>query len=98
MPVLVGTIPRLFETGNLLPLPPPPPVNFSPVTVVEEGLVAIVVTAASISAKEVEEDGDVIEAVGVDTVGLMRKLLEDDPSAAAVLNDRRLLAAGSKPA
>ena len=101
--VLVGTVvPRLFETeiGNLLPA-------FSvPVTEVEVGLATGTVVVTSVSAKEavvidvIEVVSDVIEVVGVDTVGLMRKLLEDDdPSlAAAVLNDRRLLAVGSKPA
>ena len=101
--VLVGTVvPRLFETetGNLLPA-------FSvPVTEVEEvGLATgtVVVTSVllvtSVSAKEVVVS-DVIEAVGVEAVTTVRKLLEDDdPSlAAAVLNDRRLLAVGSKPA
>ena len=94
--VPVGTVPRLIETetGNLLPA-------FSvPVTVVEVGLTTGTVVVTSVSAKEAVVS-DVIEVVGVDTVGLMpRKLLEaaDDPSAAAVLNDRRLLAVGSKPA
>ena len=95
--VLVGgtALPRLFETetGNLLPA-------FSvPATEVEVGLATGTVVVTSVSAKEVVVS-DVIEVVGVDTVGLMRKLLEDDdPSlAAAVLNDRRLLAVGSKPA
>ena len=90
-----GTVPRLFETetGNLLPA-------FSvPVTEVEVGLATGAVVVTSVSAKE-GVVGDVIEAVGVDTVTTVRKLLEDDdPSlAAAVLNDRRLLAVGSKPA
>ena len=63
------------------------------------GTVVEAAAVASISAEEAVV-GDVVEVVGVDTVGLMRKLLEDDdPSlAAAVLNDRRLLAVGSKPA
>ena len=61
--VLVGTVPRLFETDNLLPA-------FSvPVTEVEVGLATGTVVVSSVSAKEAVVS-DVIEVVGVDTVGL----------------------------
>ena len=63
--VLVGTVPRLFDTktGNLLPA-------FSvPVTEVEVGLATGTVVVTSVSAKEAVVS-DVIEVVGVDTVGL----------------------------
>ena len=104
MPVLDGTA-RLFETGNLLP------VSFSPGTTMAVGPAATTVaaaapvalpagTVASISnggggTAEIDEDGE----VNADPVkGFVRKLPEDDPSAAAVLNERRLLVAASMPA
>ena len=102
MPVLDGTA-RLFETGNLLP------VSFSPGTTMAVGPAATTVAAAPVAlpagtvasisngggTAEIDEDGE----VNVDPVkGFVRKLLEDDPSAAAVLNERRLLVAASMPA
>ena len=103
MPVLDGTA-RLFETGNLLP------VSFSPGTTMAVGPAATTVAAAPVAlpagtvasisnggggTAEIDEDGE----VNADPVkGFVRKLLEDDPSAAAVLNERRLLVAASMPA
>ena len=88
---MLGTIPRLFEAGNLL-------TAFSTGGLAAVADTVLAAAAVSISAKDIEVVSDVIEVVGTGTVGLTRKLPVDDPaSAAAVLNDRRLLAVGSKP-
>ena len=99
---------RLFETGNLLF-----PVDFSIellTKIAEELGLTEAVSPASISAKEVEEDGEVTEIT--EEVEVTMKLLEaaevamldvDNPpaadsEAAAVLRERLLLAAGSNEA
>ena len=106
MPVVDDGTARLFETGNLLP------VSFSPGTTMAVGLAATAVATVcgaptalpAVTVASTSEDGGGIEEDGEvnddpeKAVGLVRKLLEDDPSAAAVLKERRLLVAASMPA
>ena len=65
---MLGTIPRLFEAGNLL-------TAFSTGGLATAGGTVLAAAAAvSISAKDIEVVSDVIEGVGTGTVGLTRKL------------------------